>query len=174
MHSDVVDLRTFYAAPLGGVARRLLGRAIRARWDNVAGLAVLGVGYAVPYLDAFLGEAERVLAAMPAAQGVVVSQVFPSEKDHVTTFAREARSLAEKNKVALTPGMMEGFASAKVAVAALRNAGPNPTRASVLKALNSMERFDMGGLTIAFSPADHTGLDITDLSIISKDSTFLR
>jgi SAM-dependent methyltransferase len=71
MHSDVVDLRTFYAAPLGGVARRLLGRAIRARWGSVGGLAVLGVGYAVPYLDAFLGEADRVLAAMPAAQGVV-------------------------------------------------------------------------------------------------------
>lgn len=108
------------------------------------------------------------------ARGVMVSQVFPSEKDHVTTFAREARGLAEKNGVTLTSGMMEGLASAKVAVAALRNAGPNPTRASVLRALNAMERFDMGGITIAFSPADHTGLDITDLSIISKDSTFLR
>lgn len=108
------------------------------------------------------------------ARGVIVSQVFPSEKDHVTTFAREARGLAEKNGVKLTPGMMEGFASAKVAVAALRNAGPNLTRASVLKALNAMERFDMGGITIAFSPGDHTGLEMTDLSIISKDSTFLR
>lgn len=71
MHSDVVDLRSFYAGPLGAVARRLLGRAIRARWDNVGGLAVLGVGYAVPYLDPLLGEADRILAAMPAAQGVV-------------------------------------------------------------------------------------------------------
>ncbi len=71
MHPDVVDLRTFYAAPLGGVARRLLGRALRSRWDNVGGLALLGVGYAVPYLETFVGEAERVLAAMPAAQGVV-------------------------------------------------------------------------------------------------------
>jgi len=71
MHLDVVDLRTFYDGPLGAVARRLLGRAIRARWEQVGGLAMLGVGYATPYLDGFVGEAERVLAAMPAAQGVV-------------------------------------------------------------------------------------------------------
>ncbi|HEX5666401.1 MAG TPA: methyltransferase type 11, partial [Hyphomicrobium sp.] len=71
MHPDVVDLRSFYSGPLGHVARRFLGRNIRARWGNVSGQAVLGVGYATPYLDIFCGEAERVLAFMPAAQGVV-------------------------------------------------------------------------------------------------------
>jgi hypothetical protein len=70
--------------------------------------------------------------------------------------------------------MLEGYASAKVAVQALRSAGPNPTRASLLKALNSMERFDMGNLALGFSPTDHTGLEHTDLSIISKENTFLR
>jgi SAM-dependent methyltransferase len=71
MQLDVVDLRTFYAAPLGTVARRLLGRAIRARWSHTAGLCVAGVGFAVPYLEIFSGEADRVLALMPAEQGVV-------------------------------------------------------------------------------------------------------
>lgn len=71
MQLDVVDLRTFYAAPLGIVARRLLGRAVRTRWPETRGLCVAGIGFAVPYLDVFLGEAERVLALMPAEQGVV-------------------------------------------------------------------------------------------------------
>jgi SAM-dependent methyltransferase len=71
MSLDVVDLRTFYSGPLGAVARRLLGRAIRARWENVSGMAVLGIGYATPYLDAFTHEAERTIAVMGAAQGVV-------------------------------------------------------------------------------------------------------
>lgn len=153
------------------------------------GIIIVGAGLAVKNAIAALRQAgsQAKIATLsnnaslafikmlgPNARGVMVSQVFPSEKDHVTTFAREARSLAEKNGVALTPGMMEGFASAKVAVAALRAAGPSPTRASVLRALNAMDRFDMGGITIAFSPTDHTGLEITDLSIISKDSAFLR
>jgi SAM-dependent methyltransferase len=68
---DVVDLRNFYAQQLGVVARRLVGRGIRARWNDTRTLRVLGVGYATPYLGLFREEAERCLAMMPAPQGVV-------------------------------------------------------------------------------------------------------
>lgn len=71
MYLDVVDLRSFYAQPLGVVTRRLVSRAVRARFNNVQGLSVLGIGYATPYLGVFRGEAERCIAVMPAAQGVV-------------------------------------------------------------------------------------------------------
>ncbi len=68
---DVVDLRNFYAQHLGVVARRFVGRGIRARWKDTHALRVLGVGYATPYLGLFREEAERCLALMPAQQGVV-------------------------------------------------------------------------------------------------------
>jgi SAM-dependent methyltransferase len=68
---DVVDLRNFYSQRLGTVARRFVGRGIRARWNDARTLRVLGIGYATPYLGLFRGEAERCLALMPAVQGVV-------------------------------------------------------------------------------------------------------
>ncbi len=68
---DVVDLRNFYAHPLGTVARRFVGRGIRRLWSGSAGLRLLGVGYATPYLGLFREDAERCLAFMAAAQGVV-------------------------------------------------------------------------------------------------------
>lgn len=71
MSLDVVDLRSFYSTPLGRVSRRLVGRLIRERWENCAGDSMLGVGYATPYLTSFREEAVRVLAFMPAEQGVV-------------------------------------------------------------------------------------------------------
>ena len=71
MSLDVVDLRTFYASPLGEVTRRLVGRLVRQRFTSCFGHSVLGVGYATPYLDIFRTEAVRVLAFMPAEQGVV-------------------------------------------------------------------------------------------------------
>src|SRR5881394_262230 len=71
MSIDVVDLRNFYAQRLGIVARRFVGRGIRARFNDTRGLSVLGIGYATPYLGLFREEAERCLAFMPAAQGVV-------------------------------------------------------------------------------------------------------
>src|ERR1700686_4542886 len=71
MSYDVVDLRDFYAQRLGTVARRFVGRGIRARWADTRGQRVLGIGYATPYLGLFREEAERCLAFMPAVQGVL-------------------------------------------------------------------------------------------------------
>ena len=71
MTIDVVDLRDFYGQRLGTVARRFVGRAIRAMWPDARGQRMLGIGYAPPYLGLFREEAERCLAFMPAAQGVM-------------------------------------------------------------------------------------------------------
>lgn len=71
MPLDVVDLRSFYSSRLGKVAARFIGRVIRERFANCVGQSVMGVGYATPYLGFFREEAVRVLAFMPAAQGVV-------------------------------------------------------------------------------------------------------
>src|SRR5271169_1653075 len=83
---DVVDLRNFYAQYLGVVARRLIGRGIRDRWSDTSGLRVVGIGYATPYLGLFREEAERCLALMPAAQGVVR---WPSARAGLTALVEE-------------------------------------------------------------------------------------
>jgi SAM-dependent methyltransferase len=77
MSLDVVDLRNFYAQALGKVARRFVGRGIRARWADLHALRVLGIGYPTPYLGLFRDEAERCLAFMPAEQGIVK---WPSDR----------------------------------------------------------------------------------------------
>ena len=68
MWMDAVDLRDFYASGLGRVARRMIGRRIRALWPDVRGSNILGLGYAAPFLGVFRAEALRVTALMPAAQ----------------------------------------------------------------------------------------------------------
>jgi SAM-dependent methyltransferase len=83
---DVVDLRNFYAQRLGVVARRFIGRGIRARWPDTRTMRVLGVGYATPYLGLFREEAERCLAMMPAVQGVVR---WPSTRPALTALVDE-------------------------------------------------------------------------------------
>ena len=83
---DVVDLRNFYAQRLGVVARRFIGRGIRAHWTDTTGLRVLGIGYATPYLGLFREEAERCLALMPAPQGVVR---WPSSKPALAALVEE-------------------------------------------------------------------------------------
>src|SRR6185312_4045662 len=86
MSYDVVDLRDFYAHRLGMVARRFIGRGIRTRLVDTRGQRVLGIGYATPYLGLFREEAERCLAFMPAAQGVVK---WPSTRPALTALVEE-------------------------------------------------------------------------------------
>lgn len=71
MWNDVVDLREFYDSRTGQMARHMIRRAVRAMWPDVHARVVLGLGYATPYLRQFRDEAERVIAFMPAAQGVL-------------------------------------------------------------------------------------------------------
>jgi SAM-dependent methyltransferase len=72
MSLDVVDLREFYGRPLGSAVRRLLTPRIRARWRNVQGDQLMGLGFAVPYIGIFRGEAACIGALMPATQGALV------------------------------------------------------------------------------------------------------
>src|SRR5262245_24212774 len=86
MSLDVVDLRNFYGQPCGVVARRFIGRAVRSHWPDLRGQRVLGIGYPTPYLGLFREEAERCLAFMPAAQGVVK---WPSARPTLTALVEE-------------------------------------------------------------------------------------
>lgn len=71
MYLDVIDLRDFYSADLGATVRHILAGRVRGLWPGVSGDRVMGLGFATPYLGQFREEAERVLAFMPAVQGVV-------------------------------------------------------------------------------------------------------
>lgn len=84
--TDVVDLRDFYASSLGQMAQRLIRRQLRALWPDTRGQRVLGLGFATPFLRPFLAEAERVVAVMPASQGVLP---WPPEGPGMTLLADE-------------------------------------------------------------------------------------
>src|SRR3954453_13001013 len=71
MTIDVVDLREFYSRRLGIVTRQMISRGIKERWASAAGHRMLGIGYPTPYLGLFREDAERCIAFMPAAQGVL-------------------------------------------------------------------------------------------------------
>jgi len=87
MSADIVDLRDFYATPLGRTAREAIRGRLREIWPDLAGLRLAGIGYATPYLRGFAGEAERVLALMPAGQGVMR---WPPEGPNLAALVDEA------------------------------------------------------------------------------------
>jgi SAM-dependent methyltransferase len=68
---DIVDLREFYSSRLGQTTRRLISARLRPKLRGLSGATVIGLGYAIPYLEDCAGEAGRSLALMLARQGVI-------------------------------------------------------------------------------------------------------
>ena len=109
------------------------------------------------------------------ARGVIVTQVYPNERSLTYPLVKDAIDLAKaKGMSEVSPAMLEGFAAAKVLVEGLRRAGPKPSRDKIQSALESIQKFDIGGLDISYGPDDHTGLDFADLSSIGTDGKFRR
>jgi SAM-dependent methyltransferase len=71
MLSDIIDLRAFYASTLGRLAERSIAMALSSVWASLPNERLVGLGYTLPWLERFGGDAERVFAFMPALQGAV-------------------------------------------------------------------------------------------------------
>jgi len=87
MYLDVIDLRDFYATLLGRTVLRLVDAAIGRLAEPAPKGAVLGFGFATPYLPRLAGGAERVIGFMPAQQGVLD---WPPEGRSATALVEEA------------------------------------------------------------------------------------
>lgn len=77
MQWDAGELSDFYQSVVGKAARSLIARSIHDIWPDLHGTRVLGYGFAPPYLQPSLDEAERVVALMPASMGVIA---WPPER----------------------------------------------------------------------------------------------
>ncbi|WOI55077.1 class I SAM-dependent methyltransferase [Palleronia sp. LCG004] len=87
MHLDVRDLRGFYyRTALGRAAQKAVRDQVRIIWPSARTETVLGFGFAVPMLRPYLEEARRVIALMPAQQGVMP---WPAGRPNVAVLSEE-------------------------------------------------------------------------------------
>jgi len=96
MYTKAIDLKEFYDTVQGRVVQRVIRHHIRRFWPDVKGQRVLGIGYAAPYLRAFIGEAERVACLMPMQQGAIF---WPAEGKGLAAVCDEAELPIETNSV---------------------------------------------------------------------------
>ncbi|WP_420474259.1 ABC transporter substrate-binding protein [Noviherbaspirillum sp. ST9] len=110
------------------------------------------------------------------ARGIGIAQVMPYPYSPMTSIVKEYQQAMKK----YAPGMemsytsFEEFVGAKVLVEGLRRAGPNPSREKVVKALESLNAYDVGGFTLHFSPTSRVGSRFVEITVIGKDGRLLR
>ncbi|MBK0326349.1 methyltransferase domain-containing protein [Rhodobacteraceae bacterium F11138] len=87
MHLDVQDLRNFYyRSTLGRAAQASIRNRLLEMWPEAKGQTVAGFGFALPLLRPYLADARRVIALMPAPQGVMP---WPAGMPNVSVLSEE-------------------------------------------------------------------------------------
>lgn len=136
-----------------------------------------GGGAAQLYNISVVDPAELVkLAGIKAVHGLGISQVVPYPFSASKPVVREYQALMQKygRGQALSYTSFEEFLGAKVLVEGLRRAGASPTRAKLVKALETMGNFDLGGTSVHFSPTNRIGSRYVEVTVIGGAGKLLR
>ncbi|MDM0112581.1 ABC transporter substrate-binding protein [Variovorax sp. J22R133] len=134
-------------------------------------------GAAQLYNISVVDPAELVkMAGLNNARGLGISQVVPYPYQPNLAVIREYHALLKKYAPDQSPNYtsFEEFLGAKVLVEALRRAGPAPTRTKVVKALESMSNFDLGGVFVSYSPANRVGSQYVEVTVIGASGKLLK
>ena len=102
----------------------------------------------------FIGTENFIAEAGADGDGVYITQVMPSPHD--TTVPNVKSYVADMKGADIGYTSLEGHVDAQVLVEALKKAGPIPTRAGLIAALESLST-EIGDMKLAFSPASHQG-----------------
>src|SRR6267142_900285 len=106
--------------------------------------------------------------------GVVVAQVVPPYARTSVQIVREYQAAIEKSlgKKDFSFTSLESFICAKVLAEAIRRSGANPTREGLMKTLDSMQNFNVGGYVVDFSASNHNGSRFVELTAIGRAGKF--
>lgn len=116
------------------------------------------------------------LAGLKNAHGLGISQVVPYPYRPLLPVVREYQQLLKQYapEAEVNYTSFEQFLGAKVLVEALRRAGPAPTRAKVVRALESLRSFDLGGITVGYSPTNRVGSRYVEVTVIGANGRLMK
>ena len=122
----------------------------------------------------FVGASALATELGEQGTGVVVAQVVPPYSRSSIPIVREYQAAIEKSlgRKDYSVTSLESYIGAKVLVEAIRRAGANPSREGLMKTLDSMQSFNVGGYVVDFSPTNHNGSRFVELTAISKAGRF--
>lgn len=116
------------------------------------------------------------LAGVENVRGLGITQVVPYPYQQrlpvVRQFHEQLAKFAPAASVNYTN--FEEYLGAKVLVEGLRRAGRNPTRERLIKALESMTSFDLGGITVGYGPKQRVGSRFVEVTVIDSAGKLLK
>ncbi|NSX54951.1 ABC transporter substrate-binding protein [Parasulfitobacter algicola] len=110
----------------------------------------------------------------PDGEGVIISQVVPFPWDNSLPVVAQYQAALSAIDPAAEPEFvsLEGYIVGRLAIEALRQAGPEVTREELMKAMSKLEKIDLNGAELIFGSGDNQGMDSVFLTRINADGKF--
>jgi ABC-type branched-subunit amino acid transport system substrate-binding protein len=115
------------------------------------------------------------VAGNALARGVAIAQVLPNPSNRTVPLVKEFRdNFAKYGKEQGVPSHfnLEGYIAAKLIVEAIRKS-KDPTPAGIIRGLETLKDYDLGGYLVDFSPTKHNGSTYVDMSMISASGELI-
>ncbi|MGE5769566.1 MAG: ABC transporter substrate-binding protein, partial [Betaproteobacteria bacterium] len=119
-----------------------------------------------------VGTEQLVQELGPEARGIGISQVMPYPWNDIVPMVRDYQKLVG-SKGGYSYYGIEGYATARIMVDALRRAGKDLTREKLFAALESTNT-DLGGFRVSYSPTSRLGSRFVELTVVGPGGKILK
>lgn len=109
-----------------------------------------------------------------AARGLAMTQIVPYPWRQVDPMAKTFNRLAAAAKVPVDYSTYGGYLGAQFLIESLRRASPNITPSSIIKAIEGIQNWSLGGNLLNFSPSRHHGSTWAEITIVGPNGNFMR
>jgi branched-chain amino acid transport system substrate-binding protein len=110
------------------------------------------------------------------AEGIALSQVLPYPMSQSSALAVDFRRALATHAPTAEPSYhaLEGYLEARVLLEAIKRAGSQPSRTSIVNALESLSPHDFGGVLVHYGPTDRSGSTFSDLVMLGANGSTVR
>ncbi len=118
-------------------------------------------GLKVPFATiSFVGTESLISELAADADGLIISQVVPSPADASIPLVKDFQAALKAVDTAAKPtyGSLEGYLGGRVLITGLDKAGKDLSRPGLVAALESLQKADVGGVSVTFTKDNHQAL----------------
>ena len=129
----------------------------------------------VPIYAVSIANSPALLKAMgDDARGLAFTQIAPYPFRQTTALTRDLAAEASRAGVEVGYDHMFGYVNMRILLEVIRRAGKQVTPATMLRAVEGMNKYDPGGFPVSFGPNKHHGSSFVEIAIVGPGGRWIR
>lgn len=152
----------------------LLGLAGKPTIETIRSVNLKRRGYPM-YALSVLATPSNLKALGADGTGLAITQVVPHPHSTSLALVRDYQAAMRASGFEdFSHQSLEGYVNARVLAEGLRRTGKNPTRSSFESTMDSLRRFDLGGMEISFGQGSLSGSRLVELTMVNAQGRLIR